>query len=117
MEVKDKKWVLEQAKKHKVSFFRLWFVDILGFLKSFSIPLEELEVALESKKSRGGQKNPLPSLEKPQIDDKVKSNQESEGNALRRGRWIGACPDCGSSAIEYEGGCFICKSCGYTECS
>jgi len=47
MEVKDKKWVLEQARKHKVSFFRLWFVDILGFLKSFSIPLEELEVALE----------------------------------------------------------------------
>ena len=76
-----------------------------------------IELHGESKKSRGGQKNPLPSLEKPRIDDKVKSNQESEGNALRRGRWIGACPDCGSSAIEYEGGCFICKSCGYTECS
>ncbi|MFQ5835019.1 MAG: TSCPD domain-containing protein, partial [bacterium] len=32
-------------------------------------------------------------------------------------RWIGACPECGSGAIEYEGGCFICRSCGYTECS
>jgi len=47
METKDKKWVLNEARKHKVSFVRLWFVDILGFLKSFSIPLEELETALE----------------------------------------------------------------------
>jgi len=47
MEAKDKKWVLNEARKHKVNFVRLWFVDILGFLKSFSIPLEELETALE----------------------------------------------------------------------
>lgn len=47
METKDKKWVLNEARKHQVSFVRLWFVDILGFLKSFSIPLEELETALE----------------------------------------------------------------------
>jgi len=32
------------------------------------------------------------------------------------GRKIGACPECGSSTIEYEGGCFVCKSCGYSEC-
>ena len=47
MEAKDKKWVLNEARKHKVNFVRLWFVDILGFLKSFSIPLEEVETALE----------------------------------------------------------------------
>ncbi len=29
---------------------------------------------------------------------------------------IGACPECGSSSIEHEGGCFVCKSCGYSEC-
>ncbi|NIM07175.1 MAG: glutamine synthetase, partial [Armatimonadetes bacterium] len=28
-------------------FIRLWFTDILGFLKSFAITVEELEGALE----------------------------------------------------------------------
>ena len=28
-------------------FIRLWFIDVLGLLKSFSIPVSELEVALE----------------------------------------------------------------------
>lgn len=28
----------------------------------------------------------------------------------------GACPDCGG-AIEHEGGCTICRSCGYSRCS
>jgi len=46
-----------------------------------------------------------------------KISLESEKEIARDlGRWIGACPQCGSSAIEYEGGCFVCKSCGYTEC-
>jgi glutamine synthetase len=47
MEAKDKKWVLDEARKHRVNFIRLWFTDILGFLKSFSITLEELETVLE----------------------------------------------------------------------
>lgn len=42
-----KEYVLEMAKKHKVRFIRLWFTDILGFLKSFTITIEELEGALE----------------------------------------------------------------------
>jgi len=46
-----------------------------------------------------------------------KISLESEKEIARDlGRWIGACPQCGSSAIEYEGGCFVCRSCGYTEC-
>ena len=29
---------------------------------------------------------------------------------------IGACPDCGSS-VEHEGGCIVCRSCGFSRCS
>jgi glutamine synthetase len=42
-----KKHVLDMAKEHDVKFIRLWFTDILGFLKSFAITVEELEGALE----------------------------------------------------------------------
>ncbi len=40
-------YVLKTAKEHDVKFIRLWFTDILGFLKSFAITVEELEGALE----------------------------------------------------------------------
>jgi len=39
--------VLRVAKEHDVRFIRLWFTDILGFLKSFAITIDELEKALE----------------------------------------------------------------------
>lgn len=42
-----KEYVLKTAKEHDVKFIRLWFTDILGFLKSFAITVEELEGALE----------------------------------------------------------------------
>jgi len=41
-----KEYVLKTAKEHDVKFIRLWFTDILGFLKSFAITVEELEGAL-----------------------------------------------------------------------
>ncbi|MDD5093507.1 MAG: glutamine synthetase family protein [Dehalococcoidia bacterium] len=41
-----KEYVLKMAKDHDVKFIRLWFTDILGFLKSFAITVEELETAL-----------------------------------------------------------------------
>ncbi|NSW56253.1 MAG: glutamine synthetase [Armatimonadetes bacterium] len=43
-----KKYVLEAAKEQNVKFIRLWFTDILGYLKSFAITVEELEGALEN---------------------------------------------------------------------
>ena len=43
----EKEHVLEMVEKHDVEFIRLWFTDILGFLKSFAITSRELEVALE----------------------------------------------------------------------
>jgi len=46
-ESKDKQYVLRMAKEHDIKFVRLWFTDILGFLKSFAITVEELEGALD----------------------------------------------------------------------
>jgi glutamine synthetase len=43
----SKDYVLKMAKEHDVRFIRLWFTDILGFLKSFAISIQELETALE----------------------------------------------------------------------
>lgn len=42
-----KEWVSKQIEDRDVKFVKLWFTDILGFLKSFSIPVEELDCALE----------------------------------------------------------------------
>ncbi|MBN1532201.1 MAG: glutamine synthetase [Spirochaetes bacterium] len=42
----DKEYILKTAKEKNVKFIRLWFTDILGFLKSFAITIEELEDAL-----------------------------------------------------------------------
>lgn len=43
----NRKDVLRLAKEKQVRFIRLWFTDILGFLKSFAITVRELERALE----------------------------------------------------------------------
>jgi len=52
MNIKDKseakEYVLKIAKEQDVKFVRMWFTDILGFLKSFAITFEELGTALES---------------------------------------------------------------------
>jgi glutamine synthetase len=45
--VKD--YVLRLAREQGVKFIRLWFTDILGFLKSFSITFEELGTAFQLK--------------------------------------------------------------------
>ncbi len=43
----SKEHAIKMAREHDVKFIRLWFTDILGFLKSFAIPVEGLEDALE----------------------------------------------------------------------
>ena len=47
MAEKDRESVLKTVKDKKVKFVRLWFTDVLGFLKSFAITAEELEKALD----------------------------------------------------------------------
>jgi glutamine synthetase len=43
----EAQYVLEQAREEKVKFVRLWFTDILGFLKSVTVTVEELAEVLE----------------------------------------------------------------------
>lgn len=44
---KDKEFVLKTVKEQNVKFIRLWFTDVLGFLKSFAVTSSELELGLE----------------------------------------------------------------------
>ncbi len=46
MDEGSREYVLNAAKEHGVKFIRLWFTDILGFLKSVAIPVGQLEEAL-----------------------------------------------------------------------
>jgi len=43
----DKEFVLRTVEERGIKFIRLWFTDILGFLKAFDITPTELEEALE----------------------------------------------------------------------
>ncbi|MDD5448017.1 MAG: type I glutamate--ammonia ligase [Actinomycetota bacterium] len=46
-EVRDREYVMRETRGHSIKFMRLWFTDILGFLKSFAIPADELDKALD----------------------------------------------------------------------
>jgi len=37
--------VMKMIEENDIKFIKLWFTDILGFLKSFSVPKEEIEKA------------------------------------------------------------------------
>jgi len=47
MKPKTKLELTKLVKKHKVRYIRLWFTDVLGFLKGFTITVNELPRALE----------------------------------------------------------------------
>lgn len=44
---KTKQDIIRLVKQYKVKFIRLWFTDVLGFLKGFTITVDELKRALE----------------------------------------------------------------------
>ncbi|MBI5144646.1 MAG: glutamine synthetase, partial [Candidatus Omnitrophica bacterium] len=44
---KTRQEVLKLAKEEKVRYIRLWFTDVLGFLKGFTITIDELPRAME----------------------------------------------------------------------
>ncbi|MDD5166087.1 MAG: glutamine synthetase family protein [Candidatus Omnitrophica bacterium] len=43
---KNKQEVMKLVKSHKVRYIRLWFTDVLGFLKGFTITVDELPRAM-----------------------------------------------------------------------
>jgi len=43
---KTKSDIVKLVKKHKIRYIRLWFTDVLGFLKGFTITVDELPRAL-----------------------------------------------------------------------
>ncbi len=47
MSKRDEEYVLKRVRDEKIKFINLWFTDVLGFLKSFSITPRELEEALD----------------------------------------------------------------------
>src|SRR5687767_6116280 len=48
MQARDQDYVLRMARDNNVKFIRLWFTDILGFLKSVAITINDLEDVLET---------------------------------------------------------------------
>ncbi len=55
------------------------------------------------------------------IERYLERGNKSNGNGSHPPRkekvmFYGACPDCGGS-VEHEGGCAVCRDCGYTKCS
>ena len=43
------------------------------------------------------------------------ASSNGEKNSEKRSLYKGACPECGGQ-VEYEGGCSVCHSCGFSEC-
>jgi glutamine synthetase len=43
---KNKSELIKLVKQQKVRYIRLWFTDVLGFLKGFTITIDELPRAL-----------------------------------------------------------------------
>jgi ribonucleoside-diphosphate reductase alpha chain len=43
-------------------------------------------------------------------------NRHAQANVAYVSDEMGACPDCGA-AVEHEGGCIVCRACGFSRCS
>jgi ribonucleoside-diphosphate reductase alpha chain len=50
-----------------------------------------------------------------QVLDDVAGAAETSEPTARAERLAGMCADCGN-VLEYEGGCVVCRACGYTRC-
>lgn len=43
-------------------------------------------------------------------------NRHAQANVASALQEMGACPDCGAS-VEYDGGCIVCRACGFSRCT
>ena len=42
-----REYILKTAREHNVKFVELWFTDILGQLKSYAVPISEMESIID----------------------------------------------------------------------
>lgn len=49
------------------------------------------------------------------LEKYMQKGEKGNGGKHNEVMWIGACPECGG-AVEHEGGCAVCHSCGFTKC-
>jgi ribonucleoside-diphosphate reductase alpha chain len=49
-------------------------------------------------------------IERRAAEQSVARAIDSSGNVLR-------CPECGSAAYYPEGGCYVCRACGFSPCT
>ena len=109
-------WSLIVKQLKGISCDRPWGLGKSRILSCADAVGKAIQMYTEEKENRGIP----PSLKQ---DRKVslpssKSSRKTSADVLelQGKRGMGACPECGSSTIEYEGGCFVCRSCGYSEC-
>ena len=50
-----------------------------------------------------------------QVLDEIAGGSDAQEPGARAERLAGMCVDCGN-VLEYEGGCVVCRACGYTRC-
>jgi hypothetical protein len=48
--------------------------------------------------------------------DKSMENTKQKEAKVNSKRFTNICPECNSTAIQHEGSCYVCHSCGYSPC-
>ena len=59
---------------------------------------------------------PIDVLLKDALPVSAHNGNGSNGKKHATRMLTGACPECGG-AVEHEGGCAVCRNCGFTKCS
>ena len=73
---------------------------------------DAISKAIERYSETGNKSNGNGNGSHPKIETADKPHKAEKERVL----FCGACPDCGG-AVEHEGGCAVCRDCGFTKCS